>query len=400
MQKRRRTGSHNDQLIHKVNEGLSIVLTVLFLALLINVEQMIFPIYDFLQEEEEGSRRVMSLLGVLPLYQYTYQREEYKNNNESGNILKYVMNANENVDVSVETENELALEEAVKKEQNIDTESDTNCEYIDLEEYSKIDGQTDETDEASSSQIIPDIIDDSIIRAKSPSMLYDLTQFADTDLLIKEFYTIDTSTAVTDHKLDIDSLLSYDLTLEPGSDQPQILIYHAHSQEAFVDSVPGDKTTTIIGAGDRLTELLRSYGYNVMHHTSEYDVEIRDEAYSKAAPALERILEENPSIEVIIDLHRDDLTDVKLVTEIDGKPVAKIMFFNGLSNSNQLGDITYLPNPNQKENLAFSFQEQVLANEYYPGLMRKIYLRGSRYNMQYRGRYMLIELGGNTNTVE
>ena len=52
------------------------------------------------------------------------------------------------------------------------------------------------------------------------------------------------------------------------------------------------------------------------------------------------------------------------------------------------------------ENLAFSFQAQVKANEYYPGFTRKIYLRGYRYNMHFRGKSMLIELGAQTNTVE
>ena len=76
------------------------------------------------------------------------------------------------------------------------------------------------------------------------------------------------------------------------------------------------------------------------------------------------------------------------------------MFFNGLSYSNTLGDITYLYNPHLKENLAFSFQAQVLANEYYPGLSRGIYLRAYRYNMHFMGKTMLLELGAQNNTEE
>lgn len=154
-------------------------------------------------------------------------------------------------------------------------------------------------------------------------------------------------------------------------------------------------------AGRKLAEVLTAYGYHVLYHDGQYDTRIRDSAYAYAAPAIEQILAENPSIEVIIDLHRDEVRDdTKLVTTVNGRPTARFMFFNGLSYNNKLGEITYLPNPNLPENLAFSFQAQVLANEYYPGITRRIYLRSYRYNMHYRGKSMLIELGAQTNTVE
>ena len=51
-------------------------------------------------------------------------------------------------------------------------------------------------------------------------------------------------------------------------------------------------------------------------------------------------MEENPTIEVVIDLHRDGVADTThLVTEVDGKSMAKVMFFNGLSYSKVNGDI-------------------------------------------------------------
>lgn len=101
------------------------------------------------------------------------------------------------------------------------------------------------------------------------------------------------------------------------------------------------------------------------------------------------------------DLHRDAVMEhTKLVTEINGKPTAQFMLFNGLSYLNQTGDIAELENPYIDTNLAFSFQMQVLANEYYPGITRKIYLKGYRYNMHVAPKTLLIELGAQTNTVE
>ena len=223
------------------------------------------------------------------------------------------------------------------------------------------------------------------------------------DALLEEFYAVDATTAADETLLNLDALLGKDLSVEKRDDDaPQILIYHTHSQEGFADSVPGDASTTILGVGEFLAELLRDqYGYNVMHHMGQYDVENRDYAYSESLPAMEELLAENPSIEVVIDLHRDAVAEgTRLVTEIEGRPTARFMFFNGLSRLKKHGDIDYLPNENLADNLAFSFQMQVLCNEYYPGLTRKIYLKGYRYNMHLKPRYLLVEMGAQTNTYE
>ena len=116
---------------------------------------------------------------------------------------------------------------------------------------------------------------------------------------------------------------------------------------------------------------------------------------------LEKVLQENPSIEVIIDLHRDEVREgTKLITTIQDIPMAKIMFFNGLSYTKELGELVNLPNPYVQDNLSFSFQMQMETEKYYPGLARKIYLKGYRYNLHYRAKSLLIELGAQTNTVE
>ncbi len=89
---------------------------------------------------------------------------------------------------------------------------------------------------------------------------------------------------------------------------------------------PGDPSTTIVGAGERLAQILQNkYGYQVMHHKGEYDVEARDYAYSNSLPEIEKIIEENPSIEVVIDLHRMRYQKIKsLVTDLQGRPTAKL----------------------------------------------------------------------------
>lgn len=224
----------------------------------------------------------------------------------------------------------------------------------------------------------------------------------DFDYLIQNFYQVDNTTTIGSAQLNADALLGKDVRLSHDASTPQILIYHTHSQEGYADSVPGDASMTVVGVGDYLTELLtQKYGFSVIHHTGQYDVGDRDHAYAKAGPALEQILEENQSIEVVIDLHRDGVGDnTRLVTEQNGVQMAQVMFFNGLSRTTKTGDIEYLYNPYIADNLAVSFQMQLKAAEYYPGFTRRIYLKGYRYNMHYCPKTLLIEVGAQTNTLE
>ena len=224
----------------------------------------------------------------------------------------------------------------------------------------------------------------------------------DFDYLIQNFYQVDNTTTIGRAQLNADALLGKDVRLSHDASTPQILIYHTHSQEGYADSVPGDASMTVVGVGDYLTELLtQKYGFSVIHHTGQYDVGDRDHAYAKAGPALEQILAENQSIEVVIDLHRDGVGDnTRLVTEQNGVQMAQVMFFNGLSRTTKTGDIEYLYNPYIADNLAVSFQMQLKAAEYYPGFTRRIYLKGYRYNMHYCPKTLLIEVGAQTNTLE
>ena len=224
----------------------------------------------------------------------------------------------------------------------------------------------------------------------------------DFDFLIQNFYQVDRTTPIDGNELNAQQMLAKDMKLQSGNENVQILIYHTHSQEGYADSTPGDAGSSVVALGERLTQLLtEQYGFHVLHHTGEYDVADRDNAYSYAGPALEQILAENPSIEVVIDLHRDGVPDnIHLVSEVNGKQTAQIMFFNGLSRTTKNGNIAYLANPNLADNLAFSFQLKLAAEEYYPGFSRATYLKGYRYNLHYRPKSLLVEVGAQTNTFE
>lgn len=238
------------------------------------------------------------------------------------------------------------------------------------------------------------------------SVIYTKEQLKDYSFLVKNIYTIDSTTTATAGELKGDILSEKDLSIEFSETEPKILIYHTHGSESFSDSNGADKEETIIGVGDTLAELLeQTYHIKTYHDRSLYDMINgkldRSKAYTYAGNNVTKILEKYPSIEVVIDLHRDAVREgTRLVTDIDGKRTAKIMFFNGLSRTAKNGDISYLKNPNKEDNLAFSLQMQLAAASKYPGFTRKIYLKGYRYNLHLKPRSLLIEAGAQTNTKE
>ena len=241
-----------------------------------------------------------------------------------------------------------------------------------------------------------------------PHPVIDLSpeKLADKNYLLEHFFVVDAATTAEAASLNAAEYLAKDMTLKPEKDQPQILIYHSHSQETFADSRTGEEADTVVGVGDYLTEILeQKYGYQVIHVREHFDViggEIdRSRAYDFAREYVEKVLEENPTVQVLIDLHRDGVPEGKrLVTKIGGRDTAQIMFYNGLSYTVNQGKISYLPNPYIEENLAFSFQLEYTAAEYYPGFYRCIYLAGLRYNLHLRPRALLVEAGAQTNTVQ
>ena len=229
-----------------------------------------------------------------------------------------------------------------------------------------------------------------------------LEKLNDFDYLIQHYYTVDKSTTINSSQLVVQNLLNKDCTIQKTTeDVPQILIYHTHGSEGYADSTPGDPNTSVIAVGNRLTQLLQdTYGYHVLQDTGIYDTD-RDHAYNVAAPVIQKILQDHPSIEVVIDLHRDGVADTtRLAANINGVDMAQVMFFNGLSKTTATGDIDYLRNPYIEDNLAMSLKMQLAATELYPGFTRKIYLKSYRYNMHLCPKSLLIEVGAQTNTLQ
>ena len=172
-----------------------------------------------------------------------------------------------------------------------------------------------------------------------------MERLSDFHYLLNNFFVVDPNTTVDGSQINASTFLGDSLTLEEDSSVPQILIYHTHSQEGFADSIEGDEATSVVGVGNYLESILRDiYGYQVIHRKDTFDLMEgqldRSKAYNYALPVIGQVLEENPTIQVVIDLHRDGVPEGKhLVTEINGKPTAQIMYFNGLSRTVKNGNL-------------------------------------------------------------
>lgn len=334
----------------------------------------------------------------LPLLTYLQQTEEEQTVIEDESTCHEIIEANgktitdrllsENQAKAVEKENQAKTAKEEKQTQTIEEESQPD------------------TVENSQEQAKTELPAWTVAVETSPVKDLSMERLSNFNYLLNNFFVVDPNTTVDSSQINVESFLGDDLKLTGEETGPQILIYHTHSQEGYVDSVEGDENTSVVGVGNYLESILRDvYGYQVIHMKDAFDMVDgqleRSKAYSYALPAVLQVLDENPSIEVVIDLHRDGVPESKhLVTEINGKQTAQIMYFNGLSRTVNNGNLDSLPNPYISDNLAFAFQLSYQAAKYYPRFTRCIYLKGYRYNLHVRPRAILLEVGAQTNTVE
>lgn len=240
---------------------------------------------------------------------------------------------------------------------------------------------------------------------KVKGKLYTANNIGSFENVISKFYIVTAATTIKESDMPIKAAMNEKFKIKGNNKKPQILIYHTHSQEEFSNS-NGNEATTIIGVGDRLARILEDqFGYNVIHDKSTYDIVDgkldRNEAYDQSRAGVKKILDKYPSISLILDIHRDGVNEnTRLVTEINGKKTAQVMFFNGMSRFKTTGNIDYLYNPYLYENLALSLQMKVNAEAYYPGFARHNYVNAYKYNLDLCKQSMLIEVGAQTNTYQ
>ena len=208
--------------------------------------------------------------------------------------------------------------------------------------------------------------------------------------------------------LDVAALAQAQLTLALPEEGPQVLIVHTHGSEAYTPDgadtyvATGECRTTdteksVVRVGDEIAKVLTEMGLTVVHDTGLYDYPEYNGAYDRSLAAVEDWLEQYPTIQVVLDVHRDALigadgTVYKPITTINGESCAQVMLVMG---SNALYD-----HPGWLENLALAVQVQKEMNTLWPTLARPIGLRENRYNQQTAPGAMLVEVGSHGNTLQ
>lgn len=213
------------------------------------------------------------------------------------------------------------------------------------------------------------------------------------------------------HTVDIEGILSSNPAVKIVMDgTPQVLIVHTHATEAYMKEDTGyyiksddtrstDTTQNVCRVGDAITEQLTAAGIVTIHDKTLHDYPSYSGSYNAAAETIESYLQKYPSIQVVIDVHRDaitqsDETRIKPTALIDGKNAAQCMIISGCQEGTVYGF------DNWEENLKLTVRLQQALETNYPGLARSMLFTARRYNMQLTKGSFLVEVGSEANTLE
>lgn len=214
----------------------------------------------------------------------------------------------------------------------------------------------------------------------------------------------------TDTKpLDIEKTLSYPLELSIDKSKPAVLIFHSHTSEGYemierdwyacdYTARSNDENINIVRVGTEIASRLEALGYKVIHDKTIHDYNYSD-SYPSSRKTVEKHLEENPQIQIVLDIHRDaitqnDGTKIKPVNTINSKKAAQIMIITGAEE----GKVTDFPD--WEYNLRFALQLQKKCETMFSGLMRPVLFSERKYNMDMTRFSLLIEMGSEANTLE
>ena len=209
-------------------------------------------------------------------------------------------------------------------------------------------------------------------------------------------------------ELDVAAMAQAELALDLPEEGPQVLIVHTHGSEAYTpdgtdtyvatgECRTADKTKSVVRVGEEVAKVLTEMGLTVVHDTELYDYPAYNGSYDRSLAAVEHWLAQYPTIQVVLDIHRDALigadgTVYKPITTINGESCAQVMLVMG---SNALYD-----HPDWLGNLTLAVQVQKEMNTLWPTLARPIGLRENRYNQQTAPGAMLVEVGSHGNTLQ
>lgn len=213
----------------------------------------------------------------------------------------------------------------------------------------------------------------------------------------------------TSYDIDVMKLLEEPLKFDfDDRQEPKVLIYHTHTTESYLSDLSElndpsvqrwsqDPRDGVVRVGEQLAEYLRKqYNTEVIHNATVHDYPSYNSSYTNAYNTVSSILKSYPSVDVVLDIHRDGLDGEKMlraVTEINGRKTAQIMFVVA---TGEIG----LSHPNWRENLKFALKLQKKLNEIAPGITKPILISQYRYNQHLSTGALIVEIGGDGNTLD
>ena len=208
-------------------------------------------------------------------------------------------------------------------------------------------------------------------------------------------------------KVSLKNILNEKIDLSVTKKEPSVLIFHTHTTETYpileksyyTESFitrSNDKGRNMVRVGEAIVEEIENAGFTVIHDKEIHDSKYTG-AYGKSRESVEAILKKYPSIQVVLDIHRDaiqdsDGTKVKPTATVKGKKAAQIMIMTG---HNEDGSF-----PTWEENLSFALKLQNECESKYEGMTRPLYFGDFTYNMNVNSGSLLIEVGTDANTLD
>lgn len=180
--------------------------------------------------------------------------------------------------------------------------------------------------------------------------------------------------------------------------KPVVGIYHTHTAESFIPSTgvahrPGGQIGEICKVGDALVQTLGKSGFVAMQDTTIHDSPSFMKAYGASEVTLQRMVKENPSLQMVFDIHRDAEKRENVVGVINGETTAKISIIVAQGQKD-------LPQPNWQKNYTLAKLIDQKCNQKYPGLSRGIQLVEWRYNQHLHPHALLLEVGSHEVSTE
>ena len=226
----------------------------------------------------------------------------------------------------------------------------------------------------------------------------------DAEYLDPSVISIDNKTGL---EIDVGELLNSPLGFTIEEDLPTVLIVHTHGSEAYMptgeytESDPyrtEDNAYNVVRVGSELKAELESYGISVIHDTTLHDYPSYNGSYNRSFETIAKYIESNPSIKLVIDLHRDaianaDGTQHRTVAQIGDEICSQLLLVMGTNASG-------LHHPAWQENLKLALKLQYAMNSLFPGLANPVKMSEYRYNQHMTSGSMILEVGCTGNTLE